>query len=147
MRRSWECEFVEQDEDLLTFVGEFAEEVKHEQLGLIKRGTISYEYYWADRWYNIFRFHEPGGELRNFYCNVSMPPRFENNVLDYVDLDIDILVWKNLSFEVLDIDDFQHNTVRYRYPEDVIKKAYQSVDALKQLIERREFPFDLSTDL
>jgi protein associated with RNAse G/E len=128
----------------LTFVGEFEEEVKHKQLGLIRRGTISYEYYWLNRWYNIFRFHEPGGELRNFYCNVSMPPHFENNVLDYVDLDIDILLWTDFSFEVLDMEDFEDNSVKYQYPEELIKTAYQSLDTLKKMIDGREFPFDYS---
>jgi protein associated with RNAse G/E len=144
LRRSWECKLIESDSDLITFVGEFEEDVKHEQLGLIRRGTISYEYYWRDRWYNVFRFHELGGELRNFYCNVGMPPRFENNLLEYVDLDIDILVQKDFSIEILDMDDFEENAVKYQYPEDVRKKAYQSLDDLKSMIERREFPFDYS---
>lgn len=126
----------------MTFVGEFDEEVKHDQLGLIRRGTISYEYYWRNRWYNIFRFHEPGGELRNYYCNVSMPPRFKNGVLDYVDLDIDILVWKDLSYEILDLEEFEDNALTYAYPEEVRKMADQSLRDLKGLIERREFPFD-----
>lgn len=122
----------------------FDEDVKHEQLGLIRRGTVSYEYYWRDRWYNIFRFHEPGGDLRNYYCNISMPPRFENGILDYIDLDIDVLVRKDLSYEVLDLEDFQNNAVIYAYPGEVRRMADQSLMELKGLIERREFPFDYS---
>ena len=146
VRRSWDCKLVESDSNLLTFVGEFVEEVKHNQLGLIRRGTMSYEYYWLDRWYNIFRFHEPDGELRNFYCNVCMPPHFKNNILDYVDLDMDVLVWKDFSYEVLDMEDFDENALKYGYPEDVKKAAYKSLEDLKAMIGRREFPFDLSID-
>jgi uncharacterized protein len=142
IRKNWDCKFIESKGDLLTFVGEFDEEIKHSQLGLIRRGTTSYEYYWRNRWYNIFRFHEPGGELRNYYCNVSMPPRFEDGVLDYIDLDIDILVWKDLSYEILDMEEFEDNAVTYAYPEEVRKMAHQSLRDLKGLIERREFPFD-----
>lgn len=142
LRRSWKCELVEEAGDLLTFVGEFELDVDHQRLGLIRCGTISYEYYWRDRWYNIFRFHGPGGELRNFYCNVGMPPNFEKNVLEYVDLDIDILVWEDLSFEVLDLDEFEENAVRYGYSDSLRQMADRSLNELKALIDRREFPFN-----
>ncbi|HVF29506.1 MAG TPA: hypothetical protein VNA22_00995, partial [Pyrinomonadaceae bacterium] len=59
IRRAWTCEFIEQRDSLLLFVGEFEAAVEHRDLGRIEAGTVSYEYYWLDRWYNIFRFHEP----------------------------------------------------------------------------------------
>jgi len=63
IHRSWQAESIAQKDSLLIFVGEFDKEVKHSHLGVIRRGTISYEYYWLDRWYNVFRFHEPDGDL------------------------------------------------------------------------------------
>ena len=36
----------------------FDEEIEHELLGTISSGTISTEYYWLDRWYNVFRFSD-----------------------------------------------------------------------------------------
>ena len=66
IRRSWNCELVEDHGSLMIFVGKFDEDVRHPDLGHIKKDTVSYEYYWRDRWYSIFRFHEPSGSLRNF---------------------------------------------------------------------------------
>lgn len=140
--RSWQCKFLEQNESLLTFVGEFDRDVEHSDLGFIRRGTISYEYYWLDRWYNIFRFHEQGGELRNFYCNINMPPKFENSVLDYVDLDIDILVSPDFSYKVLDVEDFETNSAKFDYPEQLTKNVWQAVDMVLELLNKRQFPFD-----
>ena len=125
----------------MVFVGEFENEVVHKELGVIRRGTISYEYYWTDRWYNIFRFHEPDGGLRNFYCNVNMPPIFLNGVLDYVDLEIDILVWSDFRIEILDTDEFEQNTERFSYSDELRLKVQESVNELKTMIENREFPF------
>jgi hypothetical protein len=51
---------------MIELTGEFAEDVEHSNLGQIKNGTVSHEYFWLDRWYNVFRFHEPDGTLRNF---------------------------------------------------------------------------------
>ncbi|HEY2866232.1 MAG TPA: DUF402 domain-containing protein, partial [Pyrinomonadaceae bacterium] len=93
VRRSWKAQLTGSAPPLVELVGEFDRDVEHPDLGLIAQGTVSYEYYWLDRWYNVFRFNEPDGKFRNYYCNINMPPRFEDGVLDYVDLDIDVVVW------------------------------------------------------
>ena len=126
----------------MVFVGEFEEEIEHSNLGVIRRGTVSHEYYWLDRWFNIFRFNEPDGDLRNFYCNINMPPHFENDVLDYVDLDIDVLVWKDFTFEILDTDEFRENALRYNYPQELKSKVESSILEIVDLLNKRKFPFD-----
>ena len=123
-------------------VGVFNEDVEHAGLGSIQRGTVSHEYFWLDRWYNVFRFHEPDGSFRNYYCNVTMPPTFIDGSLDYIDLDIDVIVWNDLKYQVLDRDDFAKNTVRYSYPADIVQKVTDSVDELIGMIEAGEFPFE-----
>ena len=76
IRRSWRAELIETTGSMLVFIGKFEFDVEHTDLGFIPRGTVSYEYYWLDRWYNIFRFLLPDGRLRNYYCNINMPPVF-----------------------------------------------------------------------
>lgn len=142
IRRSWQCTLIEQNDPLIVLVGKFDRDVEHPGLGLIKSGTTSHEYFWLDRWYNIFRFHEPEGTLRNYYCNVAMPPTFENGVLDYVDLDIDILVWPDFSFEVVDRDDFERNSLKYNYPEEIKQESEKSVAEMILMLEQRKFPLD-----
>jgi uncharacterized protein len=127
---------------MIELVGEFTERVEHPKLGIIGPGTLSYEYYWFDRWYNVFRFHNPNGSFRNYYCNVNMPPTLRGGVLDYVDLDIDILVWTDFSFEILDFDEFEENAARFGYPDEIHTRALLSVEQLTELINTREFPFD-----
>jgi uncharacterized protein len=140
IRRSWTCELIERQDPLLLFVGEFENDVEHPDLGCIARGTVSYEYYWLDRWYNIFRFHEPSGSLRNFYCNINMPPSFDGSVLDYVDLDIDILVWPDFSYTILDRDDYERNAARFGYPPEVDERVETAVKELLEMIGRRNLP-------
>lgn len=142
IRRSWQAELIEQSGDLLVLAGVFDRDVDHPELGLIPSGTVSQEYYWLDRWYNIFRFLTPKGNLRNYYCNVNMPPCFLDNVLDYVDLDIDVLVWPDASHAVLDMDEFEENAAQFSYPADVRTKALASLNELIDLKERKIFPFD-----
>lgn len=142
IHRSWQAEFIEHNDSLLNFVGKFERGVSHPHLGVIRRGTVSYEFYWFDRWYNIFRFHEPEGELRNFYCNVNLPPTFDGEVLDYVDLDIDVVVWKDFSYQILDLEEFEKNAVKFSYPQEIYNRANESLKDILSLIKRRDFPFD-----
>ncbi|MDQ4121832.1 MAG: DUF402 domain-containing protein [Acidobacteriota bacterium] len=141
--RSWDCSLVSETEELWELVGIFINEIRHPLLGVIRPNTVSHEFYWKNRWYNIFRFHEPEGKLRNFYCNVNMPPVLNGNVLTYVDLDIDILVATDLSFEIVDLDEFEENAEKHNYPAEVVKKAHSSVAELVEMIHGRKFPFNL----
>ena len=120
----------------------FEEEVKHDLLGTIAAGTISTEYYWLDRWYNVFRFGARDAKFQYFYCNVSMAPGFDNHVLSYIDLDIDVLVKPDFTYQVLDREDFEDNALRYGYPVEVQDKAHRALAELIGMIESRSFPFD-----
>lgn len=142
IHRSWKAELVEETENYYIFLGIFDSEVNHSKLGVIRRETISYEYYWKNKWFNIFRFHEPEGNLRNFYCNVNMPPELRNGILDYIDLDLDVLVWQDFSYEILDVEEFEENILKYEYPDEIKKKAQESLQEILELIEKRAFPFD-----
>lgn len=142
LHRSWKADLLDSEGPLLTFLGRFEFDVSHPELGFIRRGTYSYEYYWLDRWYNVFRFHEPEGTFRNFYCNINKPPVFDGATLDYVDLDIDLLVVPGRTTRVLDREEFELNAEKYSYPGDVKNNAALALRELSSLIDRKHFPFD-----
>ncbi len=142
IHKSWKAEILSETSELYTFKGEFDKEVRHPLLGVIRRKTVSYEFYWKTKWFNVFRFHEPEGNLRNYYCNINQPPQFNGGVLDYVDLDIDVLVWKDFSFEILDLDEFEVHALKYNYSPDLRQKVGMALKELIQKIENKSFPFD-----
>jgi protein associated with RNAse G/E len=140
--KSWQAELIERRDDLLIVKGLFDLDVNHRKLGFIKRGTVSYEFYWPERWYNVFRFHEPEGNLRSYYCNIATPPTFENGTLDYIDLDIDVLADPDLNYEVLDLEEFEERTVKLGYTNEILERSRRSLNELIALIENHQFPFD-----
>lgn len=140
--RRWRAQVARQENSLLILNAEFEEEIQHPLLGTLPQGTLSIEYYWLDRWYNVFRFLQPNGELRNFYCNVNVPPVFHQNVLSYIDLDMDVLVAPDLSYRILDEDEFTANAARFKYPLEVQQRSRQAMKQLVTLIESRHFPFN-----
>ena len=140
--RRWPARIAKFEGPLLVLDAVFEDEIEHELLGTISSGTISTEYYWLDRWYNVFRFSDQSGKLKNFYCNVNQPPSFDGRVLSYIDLDIDVFVAPDLTYRILDLDDFEANALAYAYPEDVQVNAHGALKELTKLIEARAFPFN-----
>ena len=94
-----------------------------------------------DRWYNVFRFSDPDEQLKSFYCNINVPPNFDGEVLSYVDLDIDVLVQPDFTYQVLDFEDFERHAKLYQYPDDVKANTRRALKDLLDLIETRAFPF------
>ena len=139
--RTWPAKVLRQEGTLLVLDAKFDREIQHDLLGRIALGTTSIEYYWLDRWYNVFRFANPSGELRSYYCNVNVPPTFDGQVLSYVDLDIDILVEPDFSYRIVDLDDFESNAERYSYSLETRTSAKRALSELVDLIEKRYFPF------
>jgi len=137
LRKSWPARLLESRDDRIVLLGEFDRDINHPELGIIRRGTRSREFFFTDRWYNIFEFTESSGELRNFYCNLAMPPTFEDSILRYVDLDIDVLVAPDGTVKVLDLDEFYENAERFSYSEEVKHRTEAALRELLELIERR----------
>ena len=141
VHRQWNAELLEESADIWSLYGRFDQRIEHPDIGLIRKGTESFEYYWKNRWYNVFRFNEPDGSLKCFYCNVNMPPTLEDGVLSYVDLDLDILVKPDFNFRILDEKEFVSNARTFSYPDETVSKAKEQLNILQGMIRAREFPF------
>ena len=141
LHRQWPARLLRHEEPLIVVAGVFSQAVHHPQLGLIARGTMSTEYFWTDRWYNVFRFAAPDGQLCSFYCNINLPPRFDGRTLTFVDLDIDVLVAPDFSYRILDEDEFAAHARRYQYPPAVRRGTRRALAQLLALITARSFPF------
>ena len=73
---------------------------------------------------------------------MNTPPDFDGRVLSYIDLDIDVLVEPDLTYKILDVDDFEENAERYNYSDEIQANARRALAELTGLIEKRSFPFD-----
>lgn len=141
IHRSWKAFLIKAELSLIVLEGFFDIAIEHPSLGLIKKGTRSIEYYWSDRWYNIFVFYQPDGTLRDYYCNINLPPKFDGKHLIYIDLDLDVLVSSDMKITLLDEEEFKVNSALYNYPKEVLQNIKSTMNELMNLIEKREFPF------
>ena len=74
---------------------------------IFKTGDRFVEYYYSDRWYNIFEIYDrDNGQIKGWYCNVGMPAVVEEGAVSYVDLALDLWVSADGKQTVLDEDEF-----------------------------------------
>lgn len=135
IRRSWQCELVSRDEEGINLIGTFEDQVEHRDLGIIEAGTVSLERFYFNRWYNYFLFQKPDGVLRNYYINICMPPRVGSDTIDYVDLDIDLVVWPDGKWQTLDLEEFEANRSQLAYTEKIVTEALASLNNLKRVFQ------------
>jgi protein associated with RNAse G/E len=121
-------------------VGRFDSAVDHPDLGRIEKGTISHERFYVNRWYNYFRFEHPAGTFRNYYINICMPPKLADGEVDYVDLDIDLIVWPDGRLITLDLDEFEANALRFAYPERVRRRTLETLAHLESILGSSRTP-------
>lgn len=90
------------------------------------------ERYYADRWYNIFAIHDKDDDrLKGWYCNVTCPAEFTPGRIAYVDLALDLLVYPDGRYLILDEDEFAELDL----DREITEKARQALDQLIRLAE------------
>jgi protein associated with RNAse G/E len=102
-----------------------------------KKGDRFVEYYYSDRWYNIFAIYDrDDGALKGWYCNIGKPAVIEDGIVSYVDLALDLWVSANGTQSVLDEGEFEALALG----DDLKKSALNGLDDLKQVFLNNKPP-------
>jgi uncharacterized protein len=103
--------------------------------------TNTEAWFWRSRWYNVYVNIYEDGSLKSFYCNVAMPPNLDHDEIHWIDLDLDVQIFPDGTYAILDEDEFDEHKVKYGYPDDVQARARQAVDEIIALARLRTEPF------
>lgn len=106
-----------------------------------RTGDRLIEYFYADRWYNVFELYDvSGGHLKGWYCNIARPAVIDTESVLWFDLALDVWVSPAGDVLVLDEDEFADlaldTTTR--------SAALAALDDLKARIARGDAPFAVS---
>lgn len=87
------------------------------------------EQYFTNHWYNIYEIYqkEKGG-LKGWYCNIAEPAVITNKGVSFVDLALDVLVFPNGQFKVLDEDEFK----KLDLTQDQKSRSLEAVEELRE---------------
>lgn len=126
----YEGDLLARDENSITLEALFDRADMPFQDVVFKTGDRFVEYYYADRWYNIFAIHDrDDGKVKGWYCNVGMPAIIEDDVVSYVDLALDLWVSVDGQQTVLDEDEF----AQLKLDDELSSNALNGLEELKVL--------------
>ena len=105
----------------------------------LRRGDRFREWFYADRWYNIFRVQDVATlSLKGWYCNITRPAIISARQVAADDLGLDVFVYPDGRTLLLDEADF----ARLQLPMHEQSKVWQAVESIKLLVQKRLPPFD-----
>ena len=100
------------------------------------------EYFYADRWYNVFEIRASDGRLKGWYCNVTRPARISADEVTAEDLALDLWVAPDGEMRVLDEDEFAALPLTPAERE----AAQQALAELQEMVAQKAAPFDRGND-
>lgn len=97
------------------------------------------EWFFADRWYNIFEIHAAEEDrLKGWYCNVARPATITDDLVAAMDLLLDLWVAPSGETHTLDEDEFAADTT---LDEEMRAAARAALGELERLVRERAGPF------
>lgn len=101
-------------------------------------GDVFVEYYFTDRWYNIFEIFDAHQTLKGWYCNVAAPAMIKDDAVEQIDLLLDVWVTPQGDTLLLDEDEFAADTT---LSNEQREGAQQGLHELLTLIAERQEMF------
>lgn len=86
-------------------------------------------------------WQSPGNEV-DIYLDVIDHPRWSDEAVDMVDLDLDVVRRRNGEVEIHDEDEFTDHATRYGYPQHVIDRARTTTTEMVIALQNRGEPFN-----
>jgi protein associated with RNAse G/E len=96
-------------------------------------------YFHSSHWFNIIGMVRSDGI--HYYCNISSPYIYEDNSLKYIDYDLDVRVYPDMKFELLDEDEYAIHKREMNYPRSLDTILHRNLEQLLIWIRQRKGPF------
>jgi hypothetical protein len=105
---------------------------------VFRKGDTMTEWFFSDRWYNIFRLQDvDDGRLKGWYCNITRPAVIGDDLVYADDLALDVFVSPSGDLVLLDEDEFAALALDAADRQS----AWAAVDALRAQVSARAGAF------
>jgi hypothetical protein len=89
----------------------------------------------------LFAFDARGAFL-DAKCDAALPATFSDGVIDFVDMDLDVIVLPGSEHYVRDQEEFARRTDSMGYTPEATRLAHLGILHALRMVRRRQFPFD-----
>lgn len=100
-------------------------------------------FFYKKRWFNII------GQLKSqglfYYCNIATPYLIEDNIIKYIDYDLDLRVFPDGAFKVLDRNEYKYHSKLMNYPAELDEILKRELTELINMKKSKTPPFTKET--
>ena len=100
-------------------------------------------FFYKKNWFNIIAQIKDDGTF--YYCNIASPYIIENHVLKYIDYDLDLRVFNDGAFKILDRNEYNYHKKLMNYPEEINYIIKEEMTSLIEMKKASVFPFNKET--
>ncbi len=96
-------------------------------------------FFYKKHWFNII------GQLKKYglfyYCNIASPFVIEDNIIKYIDYDLDLRVFPDGGFRVLDRNEYNYHKKIMKYSDEIDKIVKEELSYLIEQKRKENGPF------
>ena len=96
--------------------------------------------FYKNYWFNIIAQLKKQGLF--FYCNIASPFIIDHHIIKYIDYDLDLRVFPDGGFRILDRNEYKYHKQLMHYGEDLDKIITHEMKKLISLKKDEKAPFD-----
>ena len=85
-------------------------------------------FFYKRKWFNIIGQLKPFGLF--YYCNIATPYLIDDGIIKYIDYDLDLRVFPDGGFRVLDKNEYKYHKKIMNYPPELDKVINNALDEL-----------------
>ena len=100
-------------------------------------------FFYKNRWFNILAQLKHHGLY--YYCNIATPFLIDENTIKYIDYDLDLRVFPNGSFKILDRMEYRYHKKQMHYSSRLDFILKYELGNLIDMVRTKEAPFNKKT--
>ncbi len=97
-------------------------------------------FFYKNEWFNILAQLKKYGLF--YYCNIASPYVIDGKIIKYIDYDLDLRIFPDGTFKVLDKNEYKYHKMTMRYSDDIDTIVQDSLNRLIRMKEENKIPFD-----
>ena len=100
-------------------------------------------FFYKKRWFNIIAQLKPNGIF--YYCNIASPYVIDEGIIKYIDYDLDLRVFNDGAFKILDRNEYNYHKKLMKYPREINYIIKNELSSLIEMKKASVFPFNVET--
>ncbi len=97
-------------------------------------------FFYKNKWFNIISQFKKNGIY--YYCNIASPYVIEDNTIKYIDYDLDLRVFPDGTFRVLDKGEYEYHKEKMHYSDEIDKIVNVELNNLINIYKEKQGPFN-----